>query len=156
VTRRLLVLIALAFAPVAHSADFALNAGAIEVVALPPPQHAGLYLYAGGSLAFVVPHAVLIPSLALEWSPDQLRGGLVLSLAVDFPLGDRLGVDLNLTLIHDQAGTDFAHALFFLGAGPGLTIFFGKQAISPYLSVFYGLNAPGWSLVPGINFSSVL
>lgn len=148
------VLVAMLCASPALAADFALNAGALEVVALPPPQHAGLYLSAGPSLAFVVPHAVLIGSLSIEWSPDQLRGGLVLNFTADFPLGDRVGLDLNVTFIHDQAGTDFAHASFFIGAGPGATFFFGKQAISPFVSVFYG--AGGFSLVPGINFSSTL
>lgn len=136
------------------AADFALNGGALEVVALPPPQHAGLYLYAGPSLAFVTRHAVLIGSASLEWSPDQLRGGLVLGFTADFPLGDRVGLDLNLTFIHDQQGLDFARASYFIGGGPGVTFFFGKQAISPFVSLFYG--AGGFSLVPGINFASTL
>ena len=45
-------------------------------------------------------------------------------------------------------------ASFFIGGGPGVTFFFGKQAISPFISFFYG--AGGASLVPGINFSSTL
>lgn len=138
----------------AQAADFALNAGALEVVALPQPQHLGLYLYAGPSLAFAFEKVVLIGSLSLEWSPDQLRGGLVLGVTADFPLTSRLGLDVNVTLIHDQAGTDFARASFFIGGGPGVTFFFGKQAISPFISFFYG--AGGASLVPGINFSSTL
>ena len=132
------------------AADFAVNAGAIEVVAL-PWAHAGLYPYVGGSVAFPLAHVTLIAALSVEWSFDQGRGGLVAAGTADFPLGPHLGVDLNLTFIHDMPGARVADSVFYLGLGPGVSIFLGRWAISPYVGVFTGLSAPGFSLVPGVN-----
>ncbi len=152
---RALTLAALLAAP-AFAADFALNAGALEVVAFPPPAHAGLYPNLGVSVALPGPDVTWIVALSFEWSFDQGRGGLVLVGTADFPLSERVGLDLNLALIHDQPGVKFDHADFYVGGGPGLSFFFGKWTVSPYLSIFAGLVTPGASFVPGVNLARTL
>jgi hypothetical protein len=145
-----LVLVLLGSVP-ASAADLAVNAGVLEVVTLPEPAHGGFYPSVGVSLVFPLGPVTLIPSLALEWAFELGRGGLVLGFTADFPLGPRLGFDLNVTLLHDQPGLDIARSAFFLGAGPGLSIFLGAWTISPFVSAFAGLSAGGWSLAPGVN-----
>lgn len=146
----LLALVLLA-APTAHAVDFGLNVGALEVVLL-PPAHGGFYPYVGGFVAVpVVEKVTFLASLSVEWSFDQQRGGLVLVLTCDYALSERVGLDLNVALIHDQPGLRFLESQFFLGAGPGVTFFFGKWAVSPFVSFFGGLSAPGLSVVPGVN-----
>lgn len=145
-----------AAAPAAAQAQtLAVNAGAIDVVGL-PPQHLGFYPYVGVSLAFSSGPLTFIPAVALEYSPDQTRWGAVLTLTFDYSVAPWMGVDLNLGLIHDMeafnfAGPAFAASTFFLGGGPGVTFLFGKWSVSPGVNLFYGLNAPGWALVPAVN-----
>jgi hypothetical protein len=67
-----------------------------------------------------------------------------------------VGFDLNLALIHDQPGVDFSKADLFAGGGPGLSFFFGKWVVSPYVSIFAGLTTPGPSVVFGINVARTL
>ena len=137
----------------ARAADFAINAGALEVVLL-PPAHGGFYPYLGVSLAVPMGHDVtFIGSVSYEWSFDQQRGGLVVVATLDFLVNEHLGIDLNLAFIHDQPGLRFAEADFFLGAGPGFSLLVGKWAISPFLNLFGGLRTDSASLVPGINVS---
>jgi hypothetical protein len=92
----------------------------------------------------------------IHGSFEEGRGGLVAAGTLDFPLSKRVGVDLNLTLIHDMPGVRLADSLFYLGLGPGASIFLGRWAISPYVGFFTGLSAPGWSLVPGLNVACTL
>ncbi len=128
------------------------NLGAIEVVGVPDGTHLGVYPYLGAS--YVIPagdDVALIPGLSIEWSPDQSRWGFVATGTADLALSPRFGIDLNVGLIHDQSGTAFGDADFFLGIGPGMSIFLGRYTVSPYVSVFKGLNVSGWSLVPGVN-----
>jgi hypothetical protein len=138
------------------AAPIALNAGAIEVVGVPDPTHLGVYPYVGVSTLVPTEHVAIIPSLAIEWSPEFSRWGFVASVAADYSLTPRLGLDVNVTLIHDQGGGAFGDAAFFLGAGPGISVFVGRTTISPYLSAFHGLNVSGWSIVPGVNVAVTL
>jgi hypothetical protein len=137
----------------AHAADFAINAGAVEVVGLPERNHIGLYPYLGVSLAFVLPKVVLIPELTVEASPDSARWGFVLTLVADFAVHKRIGIDVDVTLLHDQPGAEFGAAEFLLGGGGGFSVFLGRWTVSPYLNVFRDLSVAGWALVPGINFA---
>lgn len=149
---RALVLVSLLSLP-AGAVDFAINAGALEVVLL-PPAHGGFYPYLGVSAAVPMGHDVtFIGSLSYEWSFDQQRGGFVVVATLDFLVNEHLGIDLNLAFIHDQPGLRFAEADFFLGAGPGFSLLFGKWTISPFLNLFGGLRTDSASLVPGINVS---
>jgi hypothetical protein len=153
--RTLAVAVALvaACAAPARAADFAINAGAVEVVGLPERNQIGLYPYLGVSLAFPLRHVTLIPELTVEASPDAGRWGFVLTLVADFAVHQRLGLDVDVTLLHDQPGDDFGAAEFLLGGGVGFSVFLGKWTVSPYLNVFADLSVAGWALVPGINFS---
>ncbi len=149
--RALTVALVLSSSLPSSAADVALNVGVLEVVTLPPPAHGGFYPSLGVSVAFPLGPVTLIPSLALEWSFDQGRGGLVLGAVVDFPLSEHLGFDVNLSLTHDQPGLHFAESALFLGAGPGVSIFLGKWTISPYVGFFASLLSPGLSIGPGVN-----
>jgi hypothetical protein len=68
----------------AQAADLAVNAGALEVVGLPKPQHQGLYPNVGVSVAVPGKNVTWIAALSIEWSFDQGRGGLVLVGTADF------------------------------------------------------------------------
>jgi len=97
-----------------------------------------------------------IPALAIEWSPDESRWGFVATGTADIALSPRLGFDINVSVIHDQAGTNFGDAIFLVGAGPGVSIFVGRYTFSPYVSLFKGIDVSGWSLVPGFNAAMAL
>jgi hypothetical protein len=137
----------------ARAADPALNVGAIEVVSAPDGKHLGAYPYVAGSLAFPFKRVTLIPGLGIEASPDAGRWGLVGSLVADFPIRGRVGLDLLVVAIHDQSGLSWADALFFFGGGIGASVTVERWILSPSVCVFYGLSAPGWSVVPGLNLS---
>ena len=150
------LVLALLIASTARAADFAVNAGALEVVGL-PPQHLGLYLYAGGSAAFVSEHAALVPGLSFEVAPENGRLGLVATVVADYPVASGLGLDAQLALIHDQQGFDFKTAVFFAGAGAGVSFFLGKFTVSPFVNLFVELDATrALSLVPGVNVAYAL
>jgi hypothetical protein len=135
----------------ARAVDFALNVGVLEVILL-PPAHGGFYPYVGGSFAVPMGHDfTFIGALSLEWSFDQMRGGLVVVATLDYLMSEHVGFDLNLAFIHDQPGLRFAESDFFLGAGPGVSFFIGKWSISPYLNFFGGLRTSSASIVPGLN-----
>ena len=136
--------------------SLAANLGVIEVVGEPGTEHLGVYPYVGASLVIPGKDVTLIPALSIEWSPDQSRWGFVASGTADIALTPRVGFDINVSLIHDQSGAEFGDAIFLLGGGPGLSIFAGRYTVSPYVSVFKGLNASGWAIVPGINAAMTL
>ena len=138
----------------AHAADFAVNSGAVEVVGIPARRHIGFYPYLGLSLAFPLPKVTLIPELAVEASPDAARWGFVLTLVADFAVHRRLGLDVDVTILHDQAGADFGAAEFLLGAGVGFSVFVGTWTLSPYVNVFRDVSVAGWALVPGFNLAT--
>jgi hypothetical protein len=144
----------LAVSPPARAYDFAVNAGAVEVVTLPERQHVGFYPYLGVSLVFPFSRLALIPSLSVEAAPDIGHWGFVWSLVADFPVHARLGLDADVTLIHDQSGSAVHHAEFFLGAGVGFSIFLGRWTISPYCNLFRDLSVDGWAVVPGFNLAA--
>jgi hypothetical protein len=150
------VLAMLAWSAPARAFDVAVNAGAVEVVGLPGRNQVGLYPYFGVSLAFVLPKVTLIPELTVEASPDAARWGFVLTLVADFAVHKRIGIDVDVTLLHDQPGADFGAAEFLLGAGGGFSIFLGHWTVSPYLNVFRDLSIAGWALVPGLNLAFTL
>jgi hypothetical protein len=138
----------------ARAVDFAVDAGAVEVITLPERQHAGFYPSLGVSLVFPFSKLALIPGLSVEGAPDIGHWGFVWSLVADFPVQARLGLDADVTLIHDQAGSDYRHAALFLGAGVGFSIFLGRWTISPYCNIFRDLTADGWAIVPGFNLAA--
>lgn len=137
----------------AKAQDFAVNAGAIEVMAIPDGIHLGAYPYLGGSLVFPTKEITFVPGLSVEWSPEFNRWGFVANLVLDRPLNDKIGLDLNLALTHDQEGSKWDEAAFLFGFGPGVSVFLGPLTISPSFCFFRGLNVPGWSFVPGVNIS---
>jgi len=141
---------------VAVAGSLAVNVGAIEVVGVPDGTHLGVYPSVGASLVLPGDDVTLIPGLSIEWSPDQARWGFVASGTADIALTPRLGFDINVSLIHDQAGSGFGDSIFLVGAGPGVSIFAGRYTFSPYVSLFKGLNVSGWSLVPGFNAAITL
>ncbi len=136
-----------------HAADVALNVAALEAVTVPPPAHGGVYLSTGVSLAFPLGPVALVPSLALEWSFDQGRGGLVLGATADLPLNGRVGLDLSVFLAHDQPGLRFRESVFLIGAAPGVSFYLGKWTLSPSIGVYAGLSTPGLSIVPALNLA---
>ncbi|HEX8950981.1 MAG TPA: hypothetical protein VF945_04000 [Polyangia bacterium] len=148
-----IALVLLASAP-ARAYDFAVDTGFVEVVVIPERHHLGLYPYLGVSLAFALPKVTLIPELTVEASPDAGRWGFVATLVADFQVQRRLGLDVDVTLLHDQPGGDFGAAELLLGAGVGFSLFVGTWTISPYVNVFRDLSVAGWALVPGINLAT--
>jgi hypothetical protein len=156
VPSRLALLLAVVLWPApARAVDVALNVGVIEAVAIPGGAHLGAYPSVGVSLAFPLPHVTLIPSLSIE-AAETGRWGFVGTFVADFPVRDWIGVDLDVTWIHDQLGGDFRKAELLLGAGVGCSFFFGKNALSPFVNVFRDVSVAGWALVPGINLSAGL
>ena len=137
----------LSVAAPARAADFAINTGFVEVVGLPERNQVGFYPYLGVSLAFVLPKVTLIPELTVEASPDSARWGFVLTLVADFAVHKRLGLDVDVTILHDQPGGDFGAAEFLLGVGGGFSVFLGRWTVSPYVNVFRDLSVDGWALV---------
>jgi hypothetical protein len=138
----------------ARGADFAVNTGFVEVVLIPEREHFGFYPYLGLSLAFALPRVTLIPELSIEGSPDAGRWGFVATLVADFAVHRRLGLDVDVTLLHDQPGGDFAAAELLLGFGGGFSVFVGTWTISPYVNVFRDLSVAGWAVVPGLNLAT--
>jgi len=136
--------------------SLAANLGAIEVVGVPDGTHLGVYPYIGGSYVIPGDDVTMIPGLSIEWSPDQSRWGFVATGTGDIALSPRVGFDINVAVIHDQSGASFGDADFFIGAGPGLSIFIDRYTVSPYVSVFKGITVSGWSIVPGVNASMSL
>jgi hypothetical protein len=131
------------------SANFGVN----EVISLPSPHHVGVYPYAAASLLFVLDWFMVAPSFGVEWSPELRRWGLVGGLMADFSVNDWIGVDVQVRLIHDQAGNDWTHADYLLGGGAGVSFYFGTAIISPSFNLFRALTAPSWNLVPTVNFT---
>src|SRR4051812_38356268 len=138
----------------ARAYDFAVNTGFVEVVLIPERAHLGLYPYIGLSLAFVLPRVTLIPELTVEASPDAGRWGFVATLVADFAVHRRIGLDVDVTILHDQPGGDFGAAEFLVGAGGGFSIFVGTWTLSPYVNVFRDLSVAGWAVVPGLNLAT--
>ncbi len=137
----------------AGAATKALNAGFIQITAMPGGNQLGLYPYVTGSLAFTRDRLTLIPSVGVEWSPSTARWGFTGSAVLDVQVSRRVGADAILMMVHDTDTWELRQASYFAGAGTGLSFFFDKWVVSPSVSVFRGLNVPGWSLVPGVNLS---
>jgi len=141
-------------AATARAADFAVDTGFVEVVLIPERQHLGFYPYVGVSLAFALPRLTLIPELTVEASPDAGRWGFVATLVADFAVHRRVGLDVDVTLLHDQPGGDFGAAEFLVGFGGGFSIFVGTWTFSPFVNVFRDLSVAGWAVVPGLNLAT--
>jgi hypothetical protein len=155
-TTTLAVVAVLFFGAEARAADVAVNAGALEVVVLPGPVHGGLYPYLGLSAAFPLKGVTLIPSLSVEVAPENWHWGLVAILTADFALSEKLGLDVNVALIHDQPGFRWLESVFYVGGGAGVSFFLGKWTVSPFVNVFATFGASGASVVPGVNVAYTL
>lgn len=149
------VLALLLFATPVFAQDVAANVGVIEVATFPDAGHVGAYPYAGVSLVLPTEQLTFVPGLAVEWSPELKHWGFVGTLAIDRKVTKRLGIDFNLALIHDQAGLKWGEAIYFAGAGPGCTVFFGDWGLSSSAVFFRQLDTIAWALVPGINAGHV-
>ncbi len=130
----------------------ALNVGALEVAA-PSAAHVGAYSYLAGSLIIPTESVSWIASLGMEYSPELEAWGLVAGLTVDYAVSEGLGLDLIGTIIHDQVKADWGQAVFFAGIGIGTSVFLERWTLSPSISLFRGLNAPAWSVAPGLNLA---
>lgn len=133
--------------------DIGANVGVIHVRSLPDGATVGTYPYVAASLAIPMPRVTLLPSLGIEWAPDVNRWGFVGSLVADYRLNEAIGLDLSMTLIHDQDTAKFSDAILLLGGGFGISFFVKQWTFSPSVSFFHGLNVAGWSLVPGLNMA---
>jgi len=65
-----------------------------------------------------------------------------------------LGLDVDVTILHDRSGADVGAAELFVGAGVGFSVFVETWTISPYVNLFRDVSVAGWALVPGINLST--
>ena len=140
----------------ARAVDWAVSIGAIEAIAVPEGKHLAAYPYLGLSLAIPLPRVTLIPALSIEAAPEVAQWGLVGSFTFDFPISKYLGIDLAVTVIHNQSGLDWSTAELLVGPGAGISLFAGPWTISPFLNFFRDLTFPGWVLVPGINAAYTL
>src|SRR4051794_26310365 len=141
--RSAILLLALGLASMpARAADVVANFGAVEVISLPERQHFGIYPFVGAAVVVPVRKVVLIPGLVLEGAPESGRWGFVASLVLDIPVHARLGIDVDVTVLHDQKGGDFGGAEFLLGGGVGFSVFADWLTISPFLNFFRDLSVP--------------
>lgn len=140
----------------ASAVDVAITVGVSETLVMPKTEHGGLYPAVG--LAWIVPAGpvTLSPGIAVEWSPEFARDGLVLSLFADKAVSERIGIDLGVSLMHDQPEFRLAESGFYAGAAAGFSVFLGPWTLSPSVGAFLGLNQPGWALLPGVLFARTL
>lgn len=142
------------FAQDSMASNIYINLGAVEVVTLPQVAHVGLYLYAGLSRPVELSSgSLVIPSLSIEWSPELARWGFVVACALDIPISETIGIDIQGTLLHDQESWRFSKAVYYVGPGAGVSFYIGSVTLSPSVNAFYGLNDDSWSLAPAINIS---
>ena len=98
----------------------------------------------------------LIPSLSVEVAPENWHWGLVAILTADLALTEKLGLDFDVALIHDQPGFKGLEAVFYIGGGTGVSFFLGKWTLSPFVNFFTAFGAGGFSIVPGFNAAFAL
>ena len=130
-------------APALAETTYGFAGGVVEVRNAPSPaDHALTYVNGGGFAVLPVGPCALIPGLALEYSTDVGSWGAVASGVLDTPIGKSpIGFDIVALLLHDQMGTDFSHAAFYLGAGGGGSWFVDKQlTLSLAWNYYIGLN----------------
>ena len=142
-------------APAPQKISYAANVGAIEVMNLPDETHLGVYPYIAGSIIVPAGSTSLIASFGVEWSPEFSHWGFVPSVMVDVPVSGHLGLDWMISFVHDQEAGDFNSALYFLGSGPGVTVYLGHWSVSPSFVTYRGLNVQAWTFVPGLNIGYV-
>jgi hypothetical protein len=140
----------------ASAADFALSAGALELVSPSAPHHLGVYGYVAASVVVPSEHVTLVSSVGIEGSPELGAWGLIVGIVADFPVSDHVGVDAIATFVHDQIGERWNEAAFYAGAGAGVSFFVDRWTISPSVVALGGLNVGGWTLAPGINLAFTL
>ena len=115
-------------------------------------DHMAFYPGLSISLTHEVGSWALSPSIGAEWAADGEFWGFMAMLYADHPVNDHLGFDLILAGMHDQVGSDWSGAEFFVGAGGGLSWFIHDRAmITPNVLVYYGLRTDTWALAPGVN-----
>ncbi|OGQ90741.1 MAG: hypothetical protein A2289_26100 [Deltaproteobacteria bacterium RIFOXYA12_FULL_58_15] len=135
--------------------------GALETVGVSPDiAHYGVYVSVGFGLNIPLNQDwMLIPSVAIEFSPEFGAWGGTAFLAVDrfmTQVGDVvLTFEPQVGLVHDavpdgQGG--FVHALY-LAAGAGFAVVTHHGALIPQLVVTYGFDSSAISLVPTLLFS---
>jgi hypothetical protein len=136
----------------AYASDLSINAGVLDVVS-PEPAHVGVYPYVG--LSVVLPHdrVTVIPTVAIEWSPDLGTWGFSGAMVVDVPVARRIGLDVITSFVHDQIGDAWSEAAFYAGLGGGVSLFRDKWTLSPSVSVLRGLNVDAWTLAVALNTS---
>lgn len=75
----------------------------------------------------------LIPAIGIEWSPDGRKWGLSGSVTGEYHVSKHVAIDVTLAVVHDQEGTRWSNAEFFIGGGPGVSFYVGRRFI-------FGLN----------------
>ncbi len=152
-TRAVVFAVALVCSPGAARADTALNVGIVEVASVPEVEHVGTYGYIGISAAVPWRDIVFVPSLGVALSPELRRWGVVGTGLIDVPVTHRLGIDVIVTLTHDQSGTAWSDSMLFAGGGVGVSISLQSAVLSPSVIVARGINTNGVSVIPGFNLS---
>lgn len=144
-------------APASAKPVLGANVGVGEYMNLPgPPVHAGVYVSLGLWAAFDLGKFTLTPQLAVEVAPETRQWGFIPTLTADVPVHKRVGIDLVAMLMHNQTGSDWAHAEVLLGGGPGLSIFLGPWTIQPNALVLYNFMTNSAALFPGVGLSRVM
>ena len=134
--------------------DIGLNVWGMEFATLSQGELDHMALYPGVSLSLTYETLgwALSPSLGVEWAADGEFWGLMGMLYADRPINDDLGFDVILAGMHDQVGTEWSNAEFFVGAGPGLSWFVNNRVtLTPNVLAYYGVKTQTWALAPGIN-----
>jgi len=138
----------------------ALTAGLVELIGVPEPAHLGLYINVMLDVGIQLnPDWMLIPSVGIEFAPDNGHWGGTFFLIVDRYLTEVGGLTLTLEpqlgLIHD-AGPDgdggFDHA-YFLAGGVGLAIIAKRFMWIPQIIASWGTQGEGWAISPVLFFS---
>ncbi|MBI4433171.1 hypothetical protein HY632_00205 [Candidatus Uhrbacteria bacterium] len=149
------LLLMAAFIPTRAAAqDLGLNIWAMEFAGVAPSvSHIGAYPGLGVSLTFPLDGVSLSPGVGIELAPDTGYWGFMATLAADFPMNDAIGIDAVVAFMHDQLGSAFGDATYYVGAGGGISWFITNQwTLSPNTLVYLALNnGPIWAIAPGAN-----
>ena len=115
-------------------------------------NHMGIYPGVSLSLTYETAGWAFSPSVGVEWAADGEFWGFMAMLYADRPLNEHLGFDMIFAGMHDQVGSEWSDAEYFVGAGLGLTWFVNNRvAVTPNMLVYYGLRTSTWALAPGVN-----
>jgi len=152
-----LAVILAAVAPSAARADeqLAVAAGFAEALSVPATAHLGAYPFA--ALALVVPagRCAVVPSVGVEYAPDTGHWGFLATVVVDTPVSKAVGVDVIVSLAHDQPGARWDDAAFAAGGGFGLSITTAPAVVSPSLLFYADVASGALSVSPGVSVARV-